>query len=98
MTAQRLYFFSHPAVIASSVHLDQPSNVHKTAMAVKMAGNRFTEDSGISTPTTSTAATSSEPDQIPTIEQYTFVFDINDVLIRDEKVIPEAIETMKLLN
>ena len=98
MTAQREDFFSYPAVVAPPAHLDQPSNVHETALTVEMAKHRFAEDSGASTPTMSTAATSPEPDQIPTIEKYAFAFDIDGVLIRGGKVIPEAIEAMRLLN
>jgi Haloacid dehalogenase-like hydrolase len=67
-------------------------------MTVEMAENRIAEDSEASTPTTSTVATSPEPDQIPTIEKYAFAFDIDGVLIRGGKVIPEAIEAIRLLN
>jgi hypothetical protein len=98
MTAQREDLSSHPAVAAPLAHLDQPSNAHETALAMEMANHRLAEDSEASTPTMSTAATSPEPDQTPTTEKYAFAFDIDGVLIRGGKVLPEAIEAMKLLN
>jgi hypothetical protein len=64
MTAQREDLFSNPAVVAPPAHPDQPNN----------AKHRLAEDSGASTPTMSAAATSPEPDQIPTIEKYAFAF------------------------
>lgn len=74
----------------------QPRRI--SSMTVEMAKHRLAEDSEASTPITSTAATSPESDQIATIEKYAFAFDIDGVLIRGGKVIPEAIEAMKLLN
>ena len=50
-----------------------------------MAKHRFIKDSRALKPITSTAAISSEPDQISIIEKYVFAFNINSVLIRDKK-------------
>ena len=97
-TAQREDLFSHPAIVVPPVHLQKPSNAHETALAMEMAKHRLAEDSGASTPTVSTAATTPDPDQIPTTDKYAFAFDIDGVLIRGGEVIPEAIEALKVLN
>ena len=78
-----------PGVVAPS---------HETALAMEITKGRLPEDSGASTPTMYTAPTSPEPDQISTIEKYAFAFDIDGVIIRGGKVLPQAIEAMKSLN
>jgi hypothetical protein len=97
-TAQREDLFSHPAIVTPPVHMKTPSNAHETALAMEMAKHRLFDDSGSSTPTNSTAATTPDPDQIPTTDKYAFAFDIDGVLIRGGEVIPESIEAMKVLN
>lgn len=97
-TAQREDLFSHPAVVAPPVHMENPSNAHETALAMEMAKHRLIEDSDASTPAASTGGTTPEPDQIPTTDKYAFAFDIDGVLIRGGEVIPESIEAMKVLN
>jgi hypothetical protein len=100
-TAQREDLFSHPAVVAPPVHMENPSNAHETALAMEMAKHRLFDESGSSTPTNSTnstAATTPDPDQIPTTDKYAFAFDIDGVLIRGGEVMPESIEAMKVLN
>ncbi len=98
MTAQREDLFSHLAIVAPPVHMENPSNAHETALAMEMAKHRLAEDSDVSTPTASTGVTTPEPDQIPTTDKYAFAFDIDGVLIRGGEVIPEAIDAMRVLN
>lgn len=59
------------------------------------------EEEAIASPTTSTPASPSSPiipEDIPTADSFAFAFDIDGVLIRGGRPIPEAIETMKVLN
>lgn len=100
-TAQREDLFSHPAIVVPPVHMEESSNAHETALAMEMAKHRLAEDSGSSTPSVtsvSTAATTPDPDQIPTTDKYAFAFDIDGVLVRGGEVIPESVEALKVLN
>ena len=74
--------------------MDKPSDAHETAAAMEMAKRRLekvmSQDGGISTPTT--------PPETSTTDRFAFAFDIDGVLIRGGKVIPQAVEAMKVLN
>lgn len=74
-------------------HLEQPSDAHETAAGLEMAKHRLSVHDtaeGTTTPTTLPATT--------TTDSYAFAFDIDGVLIRGGRPIPEAIEAMKVLN
>ena len=83
-----------PAVVVPPHHMNKPSDAHETAAAMEMAKRRLekilAQGGGISTPTT--------PPDTSTTDRFAFAFDIDGVLIRGGKVIPHAIEAMKVLN
>jgi hypothetical protein len=70
---------------------DVPGNAHETAAAMNVAKQHIdTVGSGSSTP--------EAPSETATADTYAFAFDIDGVLIRGGKPIPEAIQAMKMLN
>lgn len=59
------------------------------------------EEDALASPATSSPSTPGSPltpDDIPTADTFAFAFDIDGVLIRGGRPIPEAIEAMKVLN
>ena len=81
-----------PAVVVPPKHMQKPSDAHETAAALEIAKHRM---SVVGTDGTSTPST---PKETSTTDTYAFAFDIDGVLIRGGKPIPEAIEAMKVLN
>ena len=82
-----------PSVVVPPEHLMKPSDAHETAAQIEMAKHRLTEGQsrdGETTPPT--------PRDTLVTDQYAFAFDIDGVLIRGGKPIPEAIQAMKVLN
>ena len=82
-----------PSVVVPPEHMEHPSDAHETAAAMEMAKRRLSKIAGdepISTPTT--------PPVTSTTDSYAFAFDIDGVLIRGGKPIPQAVEAMKVLN
>ena len=82
-----------PSVVVPPKHMQEPSDAHETAAALEIAKHRMSVagvTEGTSTPTT--------PLETTTTDSYAFAFDIDGVLIRGGKPIPEAIEAMKVLN
>ena len=83
-----------PSVVVPPKHMDSPSDAHETAAAMEMAKRRLEKvmasEGGISTPTT--------PPVTSTTDRFAYAFDIDGVLIRGGKVIPQAVEAMKILN
>ena len=82
-----------PSVVVPPKHMQEPSDAHETAAALEIAKHRMSVagvTEGTSTPTT--------PPETTTTDSYAFAFDIDGVLIRGGKPIPEAIEAMKVLN
>lgn len=84
-----------PSVVVPPEQMHQPGDAHETATAMERAKRRLVEklasqDGRASTPTT--------PATTSTTDQFAFAFDIDGVLIRGGKVIPQAIEAMKILN
>ena len=82
-----------PAVVVPSELMEHPSDAHETAAAMELAKRRLSKipsDEPVSTPST--------PPVTSTTDSYAFAFDIDGVLIRGGKPIPEAIEAMKVLN
>lgn len=82
-----------PSTVVPPHHMREPSDAHETAAALEMAKHRLsvrdTAD-GTTPPTT--------PPTTTTTDSYAFAFDIDGVLIRGGRPIPEAIEAMKVLN
>lgn len=83
-----------PAVVVPEKHMHEPSDAHETAASLGMAKHRLNSISAgmpvISTPST--------PPATSVTDTYAFAFDIDGVLVRGGKPIPEAIEAMKVLN
>ncbi|KAK4693606.1 hypothetical protein P7C71_g3825, partial [Lecanoromycetidae sp. Uapishka_2] len=82
-----------PSVVVPPKHMQAPSDAHETAAALEMAKHRLSTldtANGTTTPTT--------PPVTTTTDDYAFAFDIDGVLIRGGRPIPEAIEAMKVLN
>lgn len=81
-----------PSVVVPPEHMDRPSDAHETAAALEMAKHRLADSStdGEVIPTITPKTT--------TTDTYAFAFDIDGVLIRGGRPIPEAIEAMRVLN
>lgn len=80
-----------PTVVVPPKHLMAPSDAHETAAAMEMARHQLEDySSPMSPPTT--------PPETTVTDKYAFAFDIDGVLIRGGRPIPEAVEAMKVLN
>lgn len=80
-----------PTVVAPPKHLMAPSDAHETAAAMELARHELEEfSSPLSTPQT--------PAETTVTDKYAFAFDIDGVLIRGGRPIPEAVEAMQVLN
>lgn len=76
-------------MVVPPAHLMASSSAHEVAAAMDHARQ------GIDRSSTSTPET--PPETIVT-DKFAYAFDIDGVLIRGGKVIPEAVEAMKMLN
>ena len=82
-----------PHVVVPPKHMHSPSDAHETAAALELAKHRLKDlDS------TDGTATPSTPPETTTTDSFAFAFDIDGVLLRGGRPIPEAIEAMKVLN
>lgn len=80
-----------PTVVVPPKDMEEPSDAHETAAAMEMAKHRLSVVAdGTSTPDT--------PPDTTTTDSYAYAFDIDGVLIRGGRPIPEAVEAMKVLN
>jgi hypothetical protein len=80
-----------PTVVVPPKHLMAPSDAHEVAAAMELARHELEDySSPLSTPGT--------PPQSTVTDKYAFAFDIDGVLIRGGRPIPEAIQAMKVLN
>ncbi|KAL2038219.1 hypothetical protein N7G274_009167 [Stereocaulon virgatum] len=81
-----------PSVVVPPKHMEEPSDAHETAAALELAKHQLSVvgNEGTSTPSTRPETT--------TTDNYAFAFDIDGVLIRGGRPIPEAIEAMRVLN
>ncbi|TKA80738.1 hypothetical protein B0A55_02706 [Friedmanniomyces simplex] len=80
-----------PTVVVPPKHLMAPSDAHEVAAAMELARHELEEfSSPMSSPET--------PPVTNVTDKYAFAFDIDGVLIRGGRPIPEAIEAMKVLN
>ncbi|KAF7195540.1 putative CDP-alcohol phosphatidyltransferase class-I family protein C22A12.08c [Pseudocercospora fuligena] len=80
-----------PTVVVPPKHLMAPSDAHETAAAMEMARHEL-EDA------TSPLSSPSTPPVTSVTDKFAYAFDIDGVLIRGGRPIPEAIEAMKVLN
>ena len=82
-----------PHVVVPPKHMHSPSDAHETAAALELAKHRLNDldsSDGIATPGT--------PPETSTTDSFAFAFDIDGVLLRGGRPIPEAIKAMKVLN
>lgn len=80
-----------PTVIVPPRHLMAPSDAHEVAAAMEMARHEI-EDAADPMESPST------PPETTVTDTFAFAFDIDGVLIRGGRPIPEAIEAMQVLN
>lgn len=80
-----------PTVVVPPKHLMAPSDAHEVAAAMELARHEL-EDA------TSSASTPATPPETSVTDKFAFAFDIDGVLIRGGRPIPEAIEAMQVLN
>ena len=82
-----------PHIVVPPKHMHSPSDAHETAAALELAKHRLKNldsSDGIATPGT--------PPETTTTDSFAFAFDIDGVLLRGGRPIPEAIEAMRVLN
>lgn len=79
-----------PTVVVPPKHLMAPSDAAEVATALESARHRVESAASPGTPPT--------PPETTVTDKYAFAFDIDGVLIRGGKPIPEAVEAMKVLN
>ncbi|WPH02607.1 Hypothetical protein R9X50_00547200 [Acrodontium crateriforme] len=80
-----------PTVVVPPKHLMAPSESHEVAAAMELARHELEEYS-------SPLSATSTPPETSVTDKYAFAFDIDGVLIRGGRPIPEAIEAMQVLN
>ena len=81
-----------PAVVVPPANLNLPGQAHETAASLDIAKHKLVQreiNGETSTPVT-------PPEGVA--DAYAFAFDIDGVLVRGGKAIPEAVEAMKVLN
>lgn len=81
-----------PSVVVPPERVHQPSDAHETAAALELAKHRLSVAAEDNTTPPET------PIDTSTTDTYAFAFDIDGVLIRGGRPLPEAIEAMKVLN
>lgn len=79
-----------PTVVVPPKRLMAGSEMSELAAAMEKARHELQSESGNTTPTS--------PIETTVTDKYAFAFDIDGVLIRGGRPIPEAIEAMKMLN
>jgi hypothetical protein len=79
-----------PTVVVPPQHLMDPSDAHEVAAAMELARLDLEDSDGPDDPST--------PVESSVTDKFAFAFDIDGVLIRGGRPIPEAIEAMKVLN
>lgn len=79
-----------PTVVVPPKRLMAGSEMSELAAAMDKARHELQSESGNTTPTS--------PIETTVTDKYAFAFDIDGVLIRGGRPIPEAIEAMKMLN
>ncbi|KAI9664878.1 MAG: hypothetical protein M1821_006326 [Bathelium mastoideum] len=81
-----------PTVVVPPKYLMAPSSADDVAASIELARHQLQD---FPTPSSETPST---PSECEVTDRFAFAFDIDGVLIRGGKPIPEAIEAMKLLN
>ncbi|PGH35134.1 TIGR01456 family HAD hydrolase [[Emmonsia] crescens] len=95
--ATRADLYGGPSVVIPPQHLMAHSSAYESARAMSVAKSHLDED--VSSPEiTPRGSTPSSDDGHVTASRYAFAFDIDGVLIRGGRAIPDAIEAMRVLN
>jgi hypothetical protein len=84
-----------PTVVVPPKHLMASSDGHEVAESMELARHEL---DSFRSATSSPSAPSTPPLETLVTDKFAFAFDIDGVLIRGGKVIPEAIDAMKQLN
>lgn len=79
-----------PTVVVPPKHLMAPSDASELAATMETARHEIQSPTSPATPST--------PPETSVTDKYAYAFDIDGVLIRGGRPIPEAIEAMKMLN
>lgn len=79
-----------PTVVVPPKHLMAPSNANEVAASIEVARHELETAGTPGTPVT--------PPETLVTDKYAYAFDIDGVLIRGGRPIPEAVEAMKVLN
>ena len=82
-----------PVMVVPPANMSFPGEAHETAAAMELAKHKLVlrdQTGQISTPST--------PPETDVTDSYAFAFDIDGVLVRGGRAIPEAIEAMQVLN
>jgi hypothetical protein len=96
--ATRADLFTSPTVVVPPKHLMARSDAFETARSLELAKAHL-EDASSEDASPTTGSPVLRPATTSTItDKYAFAFDIDGVLIRGGKAIPEAVEAMKVLN
>ncbi|KAF4995136.1 hypothetical protein F66182_16410 [Fusarium sp. NRRL 66182] len=104
MSATRADLFTGPTVLVPPKHLMAKSDAFETAQSIELAKRHLDESASSSEEATPASgspvlkAVSTQNSASSITDKYAFAFDIDGVLIRGGRVIPEAIEAMKVLN
>jgi hypothetical protein len=94
-TKEELASVLGPTVVVPPKHLMAPSNALEIAASMEVARHELEEfRSATSTPSLPTTPSG----ETLVTDKFAYAFDIDGVLIRGGKVIPEALEAMKVLN
>jgi hypothetical protein len=86
-----------PTVLVPPKHLMASSNAYETAKTFGVAREHL-EDGVASAEMTPRAPSPARTGPLPTTDRYAFAFDIDGVLVRGGKAIPQAVEALKVLN
>jgi len=81
-----------PTVVVPPQHLMANSDAHEVAASMELARHELEQFRS------ATSSPGTPPIETLVTDKFAFAFDIDGVLIRGGKVIPEAIEAMKMLN
>jgi hypothetical protein len=86
-----------PSIVMPPKSVEDQEHEHETAAALELAKHRLSQASSGEVSEGVSTAPSTPPESSAT-DAFAFAFDIDGVLIRGGKPIPEAIEAIKVLN
>ncbi|PGH00379.1 TIGR01456 family HAD hydrolase [Helicocarpus griseus UAMH5409] len=96
--ATRADLYGGPSVVMPPQHLMARSSAYESARSMSVAKLHLDGDISSADVSPRGSTPSSEEEPLVTASKYAFAFDIDGVLVRGGKSIPEAVEAMKVLN